>query len=141
MKLGFTGTRHGMSLSQKRDVSNYLSMHIDAITEVHHGCCVGADYQFHQLCMWWGLQPRIILHPPTKSDHLAFPCIKDARRENIRDKLPHLQRNDQIVAECDHILACPPTAEPQDRGGTWYTIRRASEFSAKGEKNLYIATP
>ena len=129
MKLGFTGTRYGMNLSQKTMLTSFLGMWMlhEEIIEVHHGTCVGADDELHRLCKWFGLTDKIILHPPTDQKLSVTQHYIDVPEANIRPALPHLKRNLAIIDECDFLLAAPPTNEPQQRGGTWFTIRRAKE--------------
>jgi hypothetical protein len=50
LHIGFTGTRGGMSLSQFTAVETLLRQHRAASSIIgHHGCCVGADAEFHRL--------------------------------------------------------------------------------------------
>jgi predicted Rossmann fold nucleotide-binding protein DprA/Smf involved in DNA uptake len=37
----------------------------------------------------------------------------------------YMKRNDELVAQCDVLLAFPRSAEEELRSGTWATIRRA----------------
>ena len=105
MKLGFSGSRNGMTRSQRAMLGSWMSLWLttNEIYEVHHGTCVGADDQFHQLCKWFGL--RIILHPPSKPDLTVTQHYLDVPEEDIRPALDYLPRNDRIVAECDHRRA------------------------------------
>ena len=47
MIIGFTGSRKGMTGEQAAVVMRLLL----SATEGHHGDCVGADEQFHEMCM------------------------------------------------------------------------------------------
>lgn len=126
MNIGFTGTRDGMSEAQyrwtKRLVYHYLGKY--ATTFFHHGCCVGADAQAHQIVEIMksdGLVPiEIVAHPPVHSKWRAhLRNIDDERKRK-----PYLERNKDIVDECDRLIACPAGPEEQ-RSGTWATIRYA----------------
>jgi len=66
MKIGFTGTQQGMTQHQKDMVELILTFHkyTPGIEEVHHGGCIGADEQFHTICLSSGSTFLIpIIHP------------------------------------------------------------------------------
>ena len=125
--IGFTGTRHGMSESQKeqfiKELNNYKN--IDFL----HGDCVGADAEAHEIVSNIS-GSYIIIHPPVDEKHRAF-C------EGFSEKLPqltHFARNRKIVDSCDLLIAAPLQDEPQQYGGTWYTIK----YAQKKKKNVII---
>lgn len=60
--IGFTGTRKGMSSPQEDTLCNLLSLLSGFIAVAHHGDCLGADAEFHELCRETGL--KIHVHPP-----------------------------------------------------------------------------
>lgn len=125
MKLGFSGTRFGMTDLQVFHVKKLLldlseiAPLLDEVFEVHHGDCVGADAQFHHMAKSVGA--RVVIHPPTDDRHRAF-CEGD----EMRDPYPHLIRNDNIVRESEFMITAPPTVLEQVRGGTWSTNRKAA---------------
>jgi len=51
MNIGFTGTRSGMNYFQKRHVSKLLEDYSSICVTAHHGDCVGADAEFHELVL------------------------------------------------------------------------------------------
>src|SRR5688572_30100850 len=99
MKIGFTGTRKGMTAAQKETVAQLLEQY--AHDELHHGCCEGADRECHALehsnapieghpstiggQEQWAMRHCTVVHPP----------------------LPPLDRNSVIVATCDMMIATP----------------------------------
>src|SRR5688500_19624512 len=117
MKLGFTGTRHGMDPDQKAEVFKLLEECVDLADaygqeiEVHHGDCVGADEEFHYMAAGFGkFIHQIVKHPP-KDTKLRAYC-----RGGI--ELPpqdYAVRNFNIVMVADKVLAAPPTEQPQPR--------------------------
>lgn len=115
VRVGFTGTRHGMTDAQKATVKELL-IYDDGVIEAHHGDCVGADGDFHDIVH--GMVP-VIIHPP-KDPKLRAWCDGDVLPEK-----PYLQRNRDIVGACDWLIATPAEAEEQWLGGTWYTIHHA----------------
>jgi hypothetical protein len=117
MKLGFTGTRDGMTAAQR----DAFAARIVAPDEFHHGCCVGADEQAAQI-VFNADCPRIVGHPPTGTALLSEFSL-GFNTEN-HDPLPYLVRNKRIVDACDVLMACPKGPEEQ-RSGTWSTVRYA----------------
>lgn len=124
--IGFTGTRYGMTIDQRRTVCELLTR--DGITEVHHGDCVGADADFHQLANGW--RHHIVIHPPTDEKLRAFCDGTDVVHHVAK---PYLDRNRDIVDACDQLIATPKEdGEPFGKGGgTWYTIRYAREIGKR----------
>lgn len=68
MILGMTGNRGGMTNEAKSALIAYLES--NTISEVHHGDCVGADKDFHDICEKRSI--KIVIHPPTNSKDRAF---------------------------------------------------------------------
>lgn len=118
MIVGFTGTQVGMTDAQVRALSEWIDT--SDIAEVHHGDCVGADQQFHEIVRLLKPDAKIHIHPPTNSSKRAF-CSGDVL-DPPRD---YLDRNQDIVDACDTLLATPKEMTEQLRSGTWATIRRA----------------
>ena len=92
-------------------------------TEFHHGDCVGADAQAHDLVRANVPGCRIVLHIPDSTSNRAF-CSAD----RVRKPLPYLVRNQKIISYSDHLIAAPKTREEVLRSGTWSTIRSAMRF-------------
>ena len=120
MKLGFTGTRRGMTDDQYNALRDIL-IGLDP-EEVHHGDCVGADCEFDCLCRSMPQSPDMHIHPGTIV-HMRALCTLPGDTEY--EPKPPLARNDDIVNAVDVLIACPATKEEQQRGGTWYTVRAA----------------
>ncbi len=118
IKVGFTGTRFGMSVAQYNSLKSLLGS-IEwnhGVVELHHGDCVGADAEVHGLLEYQAMH-RIVIHPPEKDEHRAF-C-----RNYHEMRLPksHFARNRDIVDEGDVLIATPLQMTHQPNGGTWYT--------------------
>lgn len=124
MKLGFSGTREGCTHAQRLSLGRLLRVLFgrhEGISEAHHGCAVGADADF--ALMLRGFFVRQVGHPsniPEMTSQAAVGCCS-----LIRDPLPPLTRNADIVAESDALIACPKEGEEVVRSGTWSTVRRA----------------
>lgn len=126
MKIGFTGTQHGMTENQKALLRAFLR----PAWEFHHGDCIGADAEAHDIAKAVGC--RIVVHPPSNPRKRALKHGDEARRP-----LHYLDRNNAIVAETDLLVAAPKSIEEEVRSGTWYTIRRARKHS----KPVHILEP
>jgi hypothetical protein len=118
MKVGFSGSRLGMTAPQLAQIAHLLEEH--GATELHHGDCVGADAEVHALAVARGI--RVVLHPPKDPKLRAFCLAAESRPPK-----GYLVRNADIVRETDLLLAAPSGPE-QPRSGTWATIRRAIEL-------------
>lgn len=119
MKVGFTGTRKGMSPRQRRQLAAILH----AVTEIHHGDCVGADEQAHELAVEAGI--RRVVHPPSNPGKRAWCGIDDG--STVLPAKPYLARNRDIVDACDVLMAAPYGPE-EVRSGTWSTVRYARKI-------------
>lgn len=120
MNLGFTGTRHPITPVQREWLRNImLNLTPD---EVHHGACVNADEECHDICL--ELEIPVKVHPP-KGDRLMMP--REKWRSDLVEVLWHkayLDRNRDIVDASDELIALPDGPE-RPNGGTWYTVRYA----------------
>jgi hypothetical protein len=125
LSIGFTGTRHGMTVEQLRTLEWLLDelARTEPVFAAHHGDCVGADAQFHDLLadLTGDHTIHIVVHPGP-----AYDTARQAGRvgHERRDPLPHLMRNHNIVTESTVVIAAPRELDEQ-RGGTWATIRMA----------------
>lgn len=119
MRIGFTGTRQGMTGEQTRALREMLSLHPDAV--FHHGDCAGADEQAHDIAVSLGCS--VVIHPPLDNKQRAF---KSAPR--TRAPKPYLGRNKAIVRETELLIAAPADAMEQHRSGTWPTVRYARQM-------------
>lgn len=128
--LGFTGTQHGMTLGQTRQIRDYLRDQNGSEIWARHGDCIGADHDFHRLIrqLKHPIAPstfvgRIHLHPPDNNTKRAF-CDYD----RIEVPKPYLERNHDIVDACWMLIATPGEQEEVLRSGTWATIRYAEKI-------------
>lgn len=118
MKIGFTGTQFGMNQAQRHQLVEFFKLNAAAISEFHHGDCVGADAQAHNIARSFGL--KVITHPCTIHSKRAH-CSADY--EEI--PMAPLTRNKRIVKVVDHLVAAPFEPTEQRRSGTWATVRYA----------------
>lgn len=116
-KVGFTGSRRGMTQAQKDSLAEFMCELKPHTTQFHHGDCIGADAEAHALALRHRLS--IYIHPPSDAKHRAF-CIG-----NEFPALPYLHRNRKIVDACELLIAAPPSEDEAPRSGTWSTVRYA----------------
>lgn len=115
-KIGFTGTQQGMTAAQMATLRRQLSDMRGA--EFHHGDCIGADAQAHDIAVEQGLLP--VVHPPADPRKRAF---KPSTWEIA--PLPYLSRNAVIVSDTECLIAAPAEFNEKLRSGTWSTVRQA----------------
>jgi len=130
MKLGFTGTQIGMTPLQLLSVAQFIAH--NQVTDSHSGDCIGADKDFYDLITLANKNKNFqricrFGHVPVNDSKRAF-CAYDVERK----ALPYLDRNHNIVDECDFLIATPKEKEEQLRSGTWATIRYAKKTKKKG---------
>ena len=116
IKIGFTGTRKGMTSAQKKTFYELLSSYL--AVDFHHGDCIGAYAEAHDMVVALGC--RTIIHQPDNDSARAFK-----QGDVMRSPLPYLDRNKQIVNSTQLLIATPETAEETLRSGTWSTVRYA----------------
>lgn len=119
MRVGFTGSQHGITDCQLALMVEIID-ELTELTEVHHGDCIGADNAFHTVVRLTRPEIRVVSHPPSVSTKRAY-CASD---HEFAEK-PYLERNKEIVACVDVMMACPRAMKEQVRSGTWATIRHA----------------
>jgi hypothetical protein len=118
-KIGFTGTRRGMTEAQKDWFWEFLRSLGVMPFEFHHGDCEGADHDAHRLASEL-THCRIVIHPPIKKFARMF-----LNGDEIRPVKDFLDRNKDIVNETEILVGMPGEDEEQLRSGTWSTIRYA----------------
>lgn len=118
MKVGFTGTREGMSQHQKEQFA--LKIYDLGATEFHHGDCEGADAEAHDIIREIFPHIRIVGHPPKKSYKRAFKVC-----DELREPLDYIPRDKNIVNDTEFLIGAPLTDAEVIRSGTWTTIRHA----------------
>lgn len=116
MQVGFTGTQQGLTPEQLETLENEIRWKKDPT--LHHGDCIGADEECHDLARQWGY--TIEVHPPADPSKRAFK-VGDV---NYKPK-PYIERNHDIVDAANMLIACPGTMQEIVRSGTWATVRYA----------------
>lgn len=126
--VGFSGSRNGMTEAQSTMVWECLKRLRPE--KLHHGDCVGADAQCHELALREGIE--IYVHPP-KNEKLRAFCQGGVVLES-EDYLP---RNRHIVNVVELLIAAPSTSSHDHWSGTWYTIN----YAKKRRKTTFIVLP
>jgi len=118
-----------MSNEQKHVV---LSIFSDIVSvEFHHGDCIGADTDAHNIYKEVS-SGKIIIHPPINEIKRSF-CEDGV----VLESKEYLARNHDIVDASNIMIACPSSKIEQVRSGTWATIG----YSKKKNKKIYIIFP
>jgi len=130
ISIGFTGTQVGMTKEQKNTLEKYLKISL-SMSEYHHGDCIGADQEFHEILEKLGTD-KIIIHPPIKKNKRAF-----CKAKTICEPKEYLDRNKDIVNESEILIATPKEFYEQLRSGTWSTVR----YAKKNKKRVFIIYP
>jgi len=133
MRIGFTGTQEGMTELQRSAVlSTLLSLKqgLDKEDEFHHGDCIGADAEAHDLAEMLGF--KTVTHPPVKESKRAFKVA-----DVILKSKDYLVRNHDIVDACQTMIAAPKEKVEILRSGTWATVR----YARKKNRRLFLIYP
>lgn len=128
MKIGFTGTRKGMTTAQM-DTIRRLIIKSNAI-EAHMGDCIGADADFHYLVKTYLPNCIKIGYIPDKDKTRAM-----LKYDKEMSPKPYIARDKDIVDESDILIANPKGYEEELRSGTWTTVRYAKK---KGKKVILV---
>ena len=118
MKIGFTGTREGMTQHQKEQF--VLKMFELLPTEFHHGDCKGADAEAHDIVREFLPKVKIVVYPP-----LSFRRRAMKQGDVTMEPEAYIKRDYRIVDSVDFIIGAPKTDTEQIRSGSWTTIRYA----------------
>lgn len=140
MRVGFTGTRGGMT-SEQRQAFYRLICEIPELDAFHHGACIGADEEaavmVAEIRENSDMDARghvIVTHPCTPRGMVSEKAI--AVSDETREPKPPLDRNKDIVNDIDILVACPSGLEVH-RFGTWSTIR----YARRSKKPIVIVWP
>lgn len=128
MKIGFTGTRDGMTEKQMNTVYDLLA--VLKASEFHHGQCEGADEEACLIATQLGI--RTVSHPPI-NDYMKSSVESD----EVRSPAEYLERDRCIVDSTDILIGTPRGEKEEHGSGTWYTIR----YSRSTQKPRYIVYP
>lgn len=137
LQIGFTGTQRGMT-SEQNTALFYVFVNLftqgDGEATLHHGDCVGADFQahslFHDLLVERDYKGEIVIHPGHIHEKRAYSDRTHGGRYGLCDlrilSTKHtLERNEDVVAACDVLVCAPHSVKEYTRSGTWSTVRKA----------------
>lgn len=116
MRVGFTGSREGMTADQMLAFWNDLED--TRPTEFHHGDCIGADSEAHEIVDAWG-DVEMHGHIPLVDRYRAFHEF-----DVTYSPRGYVERNHDIV-DATEVLVAAPKGPEELRSGTWSTVRYA----------------
>ena len=126
--VGFTGTQIGMT---KLQFTSFFKIYEElSVKEFHHGDCIGSDAEAHVVARTHG--SWIVIHPPSSFSKRAF-CKGDV----VRRPVPYLERNKDIVADTQLMIATPKQMAEVQRSGTWATVR----YARRMDRGIFIVYP
>lgn len=128
--LGFTGTQRGMTRHQARSFRVFIQTIMP--DEFHHGDCIGADKDAHEIVKLVAPDCVMVGHPPSDPTRRAF-----CKFDKVMSEKPYLTRNRAIVKASNVMCATPGEDKEVLRSGTWSTIRNARA----AKKRLTIIFP
>jgi hypothetical protein len=142
-RLGYTGPQAGMTLEQKhqltwkfRDFYNWSLASFNGTIEANHGGCIGGDFEFDQLCVFFELE--IMVHPATNVAEWKKARYEGSYgRRSFTTGGPALARDRGMAKWCDFLIATPAEFVEIQRSGVWATIR----YYLAEHKNVYIIYP
>lgn len=130
--ISFSGTQKGMTNRQKDAMSKLVNNF--NLFVLHHGDCIGADAEAHEIALSSETFGGVILHPPINAAKRAY--CKDGIIASRRLK-PYIERNHDNVDEGMFLVATPSSLVEELRSGTWATIR----YARKAGKPIVILDP
>lgn len=112
LHIGFSGTRYGMTLLQRRAVYRVFRWYRDNrnAVAVHHGSCVGADAEAHDLARMLGL--AVALHPGDNPYRAECAMLEGERVWMPRD----FRTRNAAIAACTGVLVAAAGDGTEDRG-------------------------
>lgn len=129
--LVFTGTQGYRGRGMNQQQQGTIWARLQAIHSrhpydlvIHHGGCVGADYQFHTMCLWLGA--KVIVHTGHIVEKRA-PCKVILGQVTVLEPEDTIKRNERMVRLGSELLAAPSGMTEIRRSGTWMTMRRARD--------------
>ena len=133
-KLGFTGTAKGMTRAQKAVFRALIIQPgwFAAISELHHGDCVGSDAEAHKFFREDKPTVWIVGHPPIIDKFRAFTDC-----DFFLPLRSYIPRDHDIVDSTERLVATPKGFKEEMRSGTWATIR----YARRRERELIIIWP
>jgi hypothetical protein len=125
--IGFTGTQIGMTGPQKRTFETIFDTRFKShLIHFHHGDCIGADAEAHEIARQYGTSVKIHIHPPINDSKRAFK-----KGDTYYEAKEYLDRNHDIVNSSDILIGTPRSQEEELRSGTWATLRYAKKNGKK----------
>lgn len=126
MRVGFSGTRDGMTDAQKTALTKWVCRNM--IAEWHHGNALGADEEAVMIVADWLVRrPPVIAAHPSDVPESGSASAYILSHEKHPPKRP-LVRNWDIV-DASAVLLATPAGPEEVRSEVWATIRYARKLA------------
>lgn len=128
--LAVTATRKGLTLPQERTFVSVIRCAICDPFVFHHGAAVGGDCDLTRLAVAMrqlGRTIRIVAWPSNLASQQAASAL--AVSDEVKPAAPPLERNLNMIANADMVMAFPAGFHEEVRSGTWATVRAAERNS------------
>lgn len=123
MRVGFTGTRRGLTEAQRAALFGVLSrLRAQGAEVMDNGCCEGADREAHEI--WRTLGGHFHFRPGDTAQQ-AWAAGVAGLLDMVEFPIAYLDRNRDIVNHASVVVAAPGEAVERLRSGTWATVRAA----------------
>jgi hypothetical protein len=124
-RIGFTGTRVGMSPQQVRSLATILTVfYVPNQSILNNGLAKGADAMSLNIAYELGYQ--IFGYPSNLSGHDTLHRLLVPKCHYVAKPMNPLDRNKVIVDNSDRMIACPKDIDEEEvRSGTWHCVRYA----------------
>lgn len=110
-------------ISQRQGLKFIDFLQKNRITVFHHGCAIHADAEAHWMVRHQWPDAVIHGHPSTLIHMTDERALADC--DIVHPRKPPLERNRDIVAPCERLIALPRQSYEVLRSGTWATVRYA----------------
>src|SRR6266480_5075411 len=118
MRVGITGSRYGPITEEQSDnLRRIIKSFMGKENILYHGACIGVDEEATMMAHDLGY--TCVACPPV--DKLFISEAALTLSIEVRPEKDYLERNRDIVQECEVLIVVPASFKWQPHSGTWYT--------------------
>jgi hypothetical protein len=134
MIVGFTGTSKRALTPEQRHSLRVVLRNL-GVEEFHHGGCIHADAEAQEVVKSIDPNVQVFIYSSNREHTWSLDSFLNA--DTVYAPKHPLTRNKDIVRASERLVACPKLMVPEQRSGTWATIR----YAKKQEKEVTIIWP